>query len=329
MMQQQLSRRGPAMAALFLVLGLLISACSGPTPTDTMNAATVNGTVISMTQFQTLTRLLIGIDQINGASNGSPVAAWQAPAGKAEIAKAQKSAISLLITNLAFDNDVRLHAKTYGFTLAQVKTQENAKLKQLFSQVPAQFQPLEDQGLLTMENYRPFIHQQTIEDLLATSAGFTFATTHIKILTVRQKKDADALLKQLTNGGDWTGLAVKNSIDPAQSAGGDIASLVPHYLPAEIDQVVFTNPVLNKIVEVHSRLGWSLVEVLAQPTIEPFSKLDNTVAIVPTAQVSAAGAAVNGYIARITNQMSQNINVNWCGEVSGKNCPALYPADQI
>ena len=330
MNMQQSMRRGPAAVVFLALLGMLVSACSGPVSTDAVSAATINGTTITMTQFQAMTRLIIGVDQISGSPNGTAIGGWQQQSGKTELVKAQQQVLALLITNMVLDNTIHKNVKLYAINLADLKTQEDAKVVQFFSSVPVAFQPLVDQGLLTTATYRPFVYQQLAETALTQSAGLTFSTAHIKILTVQSQKTADALMQQLENGADWTTLALKNSIDPAKSAGGDIASLVPHFLPASIDQVVFgKSATLNKIAEVHSRLGWSLVEPLTVTNNVLLSKLDNTVPIIPNATVSAANAAVNGYLNNLANQMNIAINVNWCNDSSGQNCNPIFPPDQM
>jgi hypothetical protein len=322
-MMQQRQRKPTAMLVLALV-GLVMVACSGPS--DAVSAASFNSSSISMSQYDLLTRLVIGVDQVNDPS----VPFWQQIAGKTELGKAQSRVLNLLITNMVLDQDLAKNPTIYHTDQTAIKQAEDAQLKQLFSAVPSQFQPLVSEGLLTPETYRPFVHQQALENALTASPNFTFSTAHIKLLTVKTKAQADDFLAQLkkNNGANWTALATKNSIDSAASAGGDIATVVPYYLPTELNDAVFgPKDTPQGIMEVHNRLGWSLVEVLARSSNVVWSKLDNTVPITANAQFSVAGAAVYGYINHLVHQGNLAVNVNWCNNTSGQNCSAIFPTD--
>jgi parvulin-like peptidyl-prolyl isomerase len=316
MIHFQHTRRWSLAALLLALMGTVLAACGGPS--DAVNAAVVNGQAIPMTQYQAETRLIDAVTHISDPT----VPTWQNTTGRATLAQAQQRVLSLLITNMVLRSYLKINPTT-------LKKQEDAKLAQLFSQIPPQYKALADQGILTKETYRPFVEEQILDNDLEQNLKIT--TAHIRILTVKTKAQADALLKQLQGGANWATTAAKYSIDGAQGAGGDIPTLVPYFLPPQIDQVVFApasiNP--NTIQEVHSSLGWSLVQVVSRTPNVPWSTLDNTVPVIPTSQVGVQSAALIGDINHLSSQAHIAVNANWCNNASGAQCPPLYPASQV
>ncbi len=319
-MQSQRTRRWSLPALLLALLGTVLAACSGPS--DVVNAAVANGQPITMAQYQTETRL---IDAVNHVSDPT-IPTWQNITGRVSLAQAQQRVLSLYITNMLLRAYLNKLNPTWVKTLKQ---QEDTKLAQLFSQVPPQYKPLVDQGILTQETYRPFIEEQLLDTQL--EQNLKIDTAHIRLLTVKTKAQADALLTQLKGGANWATLASKNSIDGAQSSGGEIATLVPHFLPPQIDQVVFTPATIdpNAIQEVHSALGWSLVQVVSRTPNVAWSTLDNTVPVIPTSQVGVQSAALIGFIDNLGSQAHVAVNTNWCNNPSGAQCPPLFPNAQV
>jgi parvulin-like peptidyl-prolyl isomerase len=316
LMRSLLQRRALAICVL-ACLGMVATACSGPTLSDGTNAASVDGQTISMAQYLAETRLIDAVNHLNDPTT----ATWQTLAGRQTLAKAQQRVLSLLIGNITLQRYLHISDK-------DLQTQENVKLDQLFAAVPDQYKGLEDQGILSRETYRPFVAEQVLDADLEQNLHIT--TAHIRILTVKDKATADKLLKQLQNGGDWTTLATKNSIDGAQGAGGDVPTLVPYFFPPQIDQVVFAPASPDsKVHEVQSRMGWSLVQVLGRTPNVAYTALDSTLPIIPTSQVSVQNAAIVGVINHIGASDNPVVNANWCNDVSGGACPALFPSDQL
>jgi hypothetical protein len=331
---QHKSQRRPVVGLFFALVGILFTACSGPSLGDNVNAAVINNSDISMSKFLTITRLIEAVTNINDTSLPS----WQLPRGRTSHEASQKQALNLLTTDALLDQQAKKLLTPTAW--ANVRTQEDAQLKSLFSQVPSQYQPLVDQKLLTPDTYRPFIHQQIIEQSLIdpknVNGGVLKANVaHVKVLTVRTKQQAATLLAQLQKGGDWAKLATANSIDTAQASGGDIAVLPPGYLPPEVDSAVFgtksAKPIaLNTIymTQKPSHLGYSLVEVLSRTEGVSIATLSSTQPIVTNAQISPQGAAINGLITQWARDAKLNVNVNWCGDVGGVACPTVLTLDQ-
>ncbi|MBA3823030.1 MAG: peptidylprolyl isomerase [Ktedonobacterales bacterium] len=328
---QHKSQRRPTVVLLFALIGILFAACSGPNLSDTTNAAVVNSQDISMARFLTMTKLIESVSALNDASLPS----WQLPRGRTAHQKAQQQALNLLMTNMLVDS----HAKKLltPAAWARIKELEDTQLKALFAQVPAQYKLLVNQGLLTPDTYRPFIHQQIVEQQLidpknVNGNGLKVDVAHVKIITVKSKKQADTIYDQIKKGTAWATLATANSVDSAQAAGGDIAVLPAGYLPVEVDAFIFgKNAIaLNTVYEMQkpSRLGYSIIEVLSRSSGIAVSALDSTQPIVTNAQISPQGAAVNGLLTQWARAASAQVNVNWCGNVSGVACAPLLTLDQ-
>jgi hypothetical protein len=318
--QQRATWRWPIAAIFLTLVGMLVSACSAPGLGDASQAASLNGQRISMAQYVAETRLIDAVDRVNDPT----IPTWQNPQGRQSLTQAQQRVLSLLISNIVLRHNVKISD-------SDLKKQEDAKLKQLFSQVPPQYKPLVDQGILTPETYRPFVEEQILQSLY--TQNLTVNTAHIRILTTKTKAQADALLKQLQGGATWSTLAVKNSIDGAAGSGGEIPTLVPYFLPPQIDAVVFGAKQVpndsNHIYEVQSHMGWSLVQVVSRTPNVKFSALDNTAPIISNAQVSAQGAAIIGLLNHLARAEHVSVNANWCNNSSGGPCPDLFPADQV
>jgi hypothetical protein len=316
-LMRSLFQRHTLAICVLACLGVLVTACSGPTLSGGTNAASVDGVTISMAQYLDETRLIDAVNHLTDPSTNT----WQTLTGRQTLAQAQQRVLSLLIGNIVVQRYLHISP-------SDLQKQEDAKLDQLFATVPDQYKAMVDQGILTRETYRPFVAEQILDADLEQNLHVT--TAHIRILTVRDKTTADKLLHQLQNGGDWTTLATKYSIDGAQSSGGDIPTLVPYFLPPQIDQIVFAPKAPDSQVhEVQSRMGWSLVQVLSRTPNVAWSSLDNAVSILPTSQATVQNAAILGEINHLGASANPTVNTNWCNNASGATCPALFPADQL
>jgi len=329
MHMQHKSQRPRGMVFLLALVGVLFAACSGPTLSDNLNAAVINSQTVSMSRFLVLTRLIESVSSINDASLPS----WQVPRGRVALQRDQQEALNLLTTNMVLDQNAKKMLTPAAW--ANIKNLEDVQLKSLFAQVPPQFVPLVSQGLLTPDIYRPFIHEQIVEQQLINpknlkNGDIKVDIAHVKIITVKTKTQADILLAQIQKGTDWKVLATQNSIDSAQAGGGDIALLPAGYLPSEVDAVIFgKNAVaVNTINVVKSRLGYSLVQVISRTPGIGLSLLDATQPIVTGAQISLQGAAITGMVMQWSRTASIQVNVNWCGNVDGKACAPVLTLDQ-
>lgn len=309
-----------------VALGLLMSACNGPTLTDASVAATVSGQTISLTQYQSLTRLLYELNRLQTPSTPT----WQQATGRTELVTIQKQVLGLLVQNILLTKKLKVLDPT---GLAQMKQQESDQLKQTFATLPAQYKPLIDAGILTSDSVRPLVDNQLLlQDIFQK---MTVQTAHIRILTVKDthtnnKQQAEDLRNMLVNGQDWSKLATQHSIDPAASAGGDIPVLIPGVFPREIDQQVFdpktvgTDPFL-----VQSRLGWSIVQVVTRTPNVPISQLDAQKALFPGGAQNVQGSAIAGIISYLAAADKPNTRVNWCSAISGKDCGPVIAPDQM
>ncbi len=330
---QHKPQRRPTVVLLFALVGMLFAACSGPSLGDASNAAIIGNKAISTSQFLAVTKLLEGVANVQDSSLPS----WQLLRGRVAHQKAQQQALNLLATNMVIDQNAKGLLTPEAW--ARVKTLEDAQVQSDFKQLTgtSPYKPLVDQGILTPDTYRPFVHQQIVEQQFLDpknlkGGDLRVDLAHVKIITVKTKAQANTILAALKSGGDWASLATKNSLDSAQASGGDIVAVPPGYLPAEVDGVVFGKgsiPV-NTTVEVAkaSRLGYSIVQVVSRNTGIFLSTLDSTQPIVTNARTSLQGAAINGLITQWSRAAHAQVNVNWCGNTGGVSCGPVLTLDQ-
>jgi len=306
------------MTLLGLVVALL-TACGGATVS---NAAVVNSSNISMEQYLQLSRLLFEANRLQDTTAST----WQLPAGRVTQERAQQTAIQTLIDNQLLKNELSSNSlfKNAKVTLSDVQTKGNQQLDTFFKSVTAQIKPLVTQGIITRDTLRPLAEQNVLQSAMYPLVSVRIA--HAKVLTVKTQQQAQDLLQQIQGGTDWLKLAMANSIDPASSVGGDIVSLPRYIFPKEVDNQIFNIPSKpTDITIVKNQAGYSLVQVVSL-TDTKLIDLDNTVGVLPNATLSLQAAGVQSYLKDLQAKSTVLINVNWCGDVTGKACPSFRDA---
>jgi len=93
------------------------------------------------------------------------------------------------------------------------------------------------------------------------------------------KAKAEGVLKQLQAGGDWAGLAKKNSDDPgSKDAGGELGFSQRGRMVPEFDAAIFSQKI-GDIKMVKSQFGYHLVQVEERSTAhaQPLSEVQSTI----------------------------------------------------
>lgn len=86
----------------------------------------------------------------------------------------------------------------------------------------------------------------------------TAAAMHI---LVKQKHEAEAIMKKLKQGGDFRVLAKKHSICPSGKKGGDLGEFNKGQMLPAFDRAVFNGELL-KLQLVKTKHGWHILKVL-------------------------------------------------------------------
>lgn len=86
----------------------------------------------------------------------------------------------------------------------------------------------------------------------------TAAAVHI---LVKQKHEADELMKKLQQGANFQALAKKHSICPSAKKGGDLGEFKKGVMVAPFDRAVFNGELL-KLQLVKTKFGWHILKVL-------------------------------------------------------------------
>ncbi len=298
--------------AALLFLTITISACSSPA--QSTNAASVGAVTIPMSDYLALSRLIYITNQLQNTS----LATWQTPNGRITLAQAQQGALQTLVSNILLTNT----AKNMKFNVTTIQNNAATQTKQFLAKLNPQYQPLEDQGVISVASIQPLFYQQIIQgDVFGKTS---VSTAHIRMLSVQKLAEAQSLAAQLQKGADWSALATKYSVDPAQSNGGDVPIVVPGVLAASIDAYVFgsgnTFPSAIKIIPNHN--VFMLVQVVSvSKTL--ITSLPTNAGIFPTSSISVQASAVQNYTTQLIHSASLSIYVDWCSATTAQSCGPL------
>ncbi len=311
---EHVGRKGAWVGVVILLLGTMLAGCSSPAQVNV--AATVNGQTITMDQYLKATRLLYAVD---GLQNSLPT--WQTPTGRADLVNAQAQALTILMTNILWKQQLLslIAQKKLTVPLATLDSQITSQTQSDFVQLKVQYAPLVQQNILTPESYRYLVIQRIYGNTFLTTQSVPIA--RVQIISVPTKAMALDLEKQVQAGADWTTLATKQSTDPAHAQGGDIGALPPGILPSAIDKVIFApqTPKPDAIAVVQTpEFGWTLVRVESISS-QTLSTLDNTVPVIQ-GSLTVLSAAINYVTYSLLDAAHISIHVDWCGNTSGQAC---------
>lgn len=84
-----------------------------------------------------------------------------------------------------------------------------------------------------------------------------------------RKAEAEALLKEIEDGGDFAALASEKSEDPgSKESGGDLGWAPRGLFVPEFDEAIFSMKV-GELRLVQSQFGWHIIELLDAPAVRP------------------------------------------------------------
>jgi len=253
---RQAPRRGFVRAGssgLWLVLfGLVLLAfglagCSANTGADPLLAARVNGSPITLAQYDSMLRFT----QASSALRGQ-VGDLQSPADRDNLNAFGQSALTwLTYRDLAGQ---QLAAQHLRVTPAERKSAQdfvtgpNGYTAQVRQQLQSQPDNVQLRALLasiTPDVTRIIVDRLANEQALADQSKFP--TVHVRAIYVDTQDQATSLLKQVQHGADFGQLAHNKSID-SQSAGkyGDLGTTYVGQISPEFSQQVFPHLARNQ-----------------------------------------------------------------------------------
>lgn len=243
-----------------------------PTPSTSRAgvAAEVNGTIVPMDLFVTLTKVDArrlqqgGTDQTTGQQI-PPVDLGTAAGLKTFHQKEQSDLDGLIQTAVAI-----AYAKQHNLvaTDKQVQQQMNSIAAQ-YGNKAAFLKAVEAQGY-TESAVNQIITNQTTETNVYNkiSKQAPYDAKHVRhiLVAAKDKALADKLAKELqaNHGSNFAALAKKYSTDTQSAAqGGDLGAVTKGQMVAPFDKAVFTTLKVGQISDpVKSQFGWHIIEVL-------------------------------------------------------------------
>jgi peptidyl-prolyl cis-trans isomerase C len=105
-----------------------------------------------------------------------------------------------------------------------------------------------------------------------------YRTVTLRMVTVRERDDAEALKDQIEEGADIGELAREHSIDPYKARGGRVEDLARVDMPRELADEAFSLDPGELAGPLPTRIGWSVfrVESFAEPEPERMEELRRT-----------------------------------------------------
>ncbi|MFI3311946.1 MULTISPECIES: peptidylprolyl isomerase PpiC [Ewingella] len=87
----------------------------------------------------------------------------------------------------------------------------------------------------------------------------TAAAMHI---LVKEEAQAQEILAQLKNGGDFEKLAKKHSTCPSGKKGGHLGEFKQGAMVPAFDKVVFSAPLIEPQGPLHTQFGYHIIKIL-------------------------------------------------------------------
>ncbi len=82
-----------------------------------------------------------------------------------------------------------------------------------------------------------------------------------KHILLKDRASAEALLKELNQGADFSKLAQKHSLCPSKKRGGDLGEIRKGDLVPSVDKVIFTMPIKTLHGPIKSKFGFHIIWV--------------------------------------------------------------------
>jgi parvulin-like peptidyl-prolyl isomerase len=259
-------------AALALVLGIVVlvaglAGCGATESNDPLSAATVNGTSISLADYQTILALYKA-----GATRQGQGVDWQNPSGRANLTATEQQAMDFLV-NLEIAREQLKKPVTSSDTKA-----ERDRLNQLRAQLSGSNQDAGSQALaqsVTPRAVTLLSDQSAIQTQLIQQASVP--TYHVRGILVKTMQDAQNYEQQAQHGSDFGQLAHDHSLDSSTSGqNGDLGTIYPGQLGITFDQVAFAkgaHPGNYVIIPISGE--YALLE-LTQPAQSPLKSISDS-----------------------------------------------------
>jgi parvulin-like peptidyl-prolyl isomerase len=230
----------PAIRALLCGLALAafaLAGCSANTGADPLLAARVNGSPITLAQYDSMSRFSQASAALQGRAGD-----LQSPSGRNNLNNVGQSAFTWLINRELARQ--QLAAQKLSITSAEQKNSRDfvdsyaAQIRQQLALQPDNAQLRELQDSLTPEVSQIIVGRLAGEQALADQSKFP--TVHVRGIYVDKQDDANKLLDQVKQGADFGQLAHDKSQDSA-SAGkyGDLGTIYVGQISTEFSQQVF------------------------------------------------------------------------------------------
>jgi hypothetical protein len=228
----------------FALLAFGLAGCSANTGADPLLAARVNGSPVTLAQYDSMLRFTQASSALRGQTGD-----LQSPADRDNLNAFGQSALSWLIyRDLAAQ---QLAAQKLQVTRAERKTSQDF-VDSYITQVRQQLQMEPDNAQLRalQASLTPDVIQ-IITDRLANEQALVeqskFPTVHVRAIYVDTKDQATNLLKQVKQGADFGQLAHDKSNDPPSAAkNGDLGTIYVGQISPEFSQLVFPRLARNQ-----------------------------------------------------------------------------------
>jgi len=241
---------GPSLVLAALALTLLLSSCAYSATSDPLLAAQVNGSPISMTEYQAILPVYIASYEISAQGNATsaasvPLVDWRIPSQRPTYTQIQQTVLTFLI-NLSLQQQLlsEQHITVPASAIRDAEAQINSvrvSNQQQFNQDPTNTALQALVASLTPTAIHILAEQQA--GAMTFGAHGKIPQAHIYELTVKTRQQAEQLQTQAEHGANFTDLARKYSTDSsAATTGGDLGILYVGQLPYEIQQAQQQQP---------------------------------------------------------------------------------------
>jgi peptidyl-prolyl cis-trans isomerase C len=283
-----------ALAALFGAL--LLAGCGGGDETSSEDVpqdavAVVGDQEISKQQFDAL------ISQAQASAKQQKRSFPKA--GTPEYKNLQNQGLDYLVRRAQFeqkakDLDVEVSDKQVDERLEQLK-------KQFYGGDDKKFKDSLKKLLLTEEQVKSDVRAQLLEEALykkvtedvkvsdeeiktqydKNKAQYQQAATReVRHILVKTKAKADALHRQLENGGDFAALAKKNSTDPGSKGQGGKLTVSKGQTVPPFDKAAFSLKKNQLSQPIKTQYGWHIIEPLSEvkgPSTTPLAQVEEAI----------------------------------------------------
>jgi peptidyl-prolyl cis-trans isomerase C len=246
------------MLAAVMALSMLAGACAAPGGGSSAKAAVVNGTVITVADYDKQVRLM----QDYMVEQGLDI--------KTDDGKAAIDQLRVDILNQMIDSElIRQAAKAEGVAVTDAEVNDRINVIKQDAGGDEAFKANLKQAKLTEADFRNLIvRDQMIYEKLYAKVTKSLATTVEQVksrhILVNTEKEATDLLDRLQKGADFAALAKESSLDTGSKENGGELDFFPRgVLDTAFEELIFRLKV-NELGIAKSDFGYHVVQVLAR-----------------------------------------------------------------